>query len=55
MVNKQYMIAVVLILLGVGLTQIKPEQSFTIGLGVGTVAIASLWILVSIIRDLKKK
>ena len=55
MVSKQNMIAVVMILLGVGLTQMKPAQPFTIGLGVGTIAIASFWIILLIIKELKKK
>jgi L-asparagine transporter-like permease len=55
MVSKQNMIAVILILLGVILTQLKPQQPFTVGLGVGTIVIASLWIVLLIVRDLKKK
>lgn len=55
MVSKQNMVAVMLILLGVGLTQFRPQAPFTMGLGVGTIAIASLWIILLIIRDLKKK
>ncbi len=55
MVSKQNMVAVMLILLGVGLTQFKPQEPFTIGLGVGTIAIASMWIALLIVRDLKKK
>jgi len=55
MVSKQNMIAVILILLGVGLTQFKPQQPFMVGLGVGTIVIASLWIVLLILRDLKKK
>lgn len=55
MVSKQNMVAVMLILLGVGLTQLKPQEPFTIGLGVGTIAIASMWIVLLIVRDLKKK
>lgn len=55
MVSKQNIIAVVLILLGVGVTQIKPNESFAVGIGVGIVVMASLWIIVLIIRDLKKK
>lgn len=55
MVSKQNMIAVMLILLGVGLTQFKSDQSFTVGLGVGTIVIASMWIVLLMIRDLKKK
>jgi len=55
MVSKQNMIAVILIILGIGLTQFRPADSFIVGLGVGIIAIASLWIVVLIIRDLKKK
>ncbi len=55
MVSKQNMIAVILILLGIGLTQFRPGESFIVGLGVGIIAIASLWIVVLIMRDLKKK
>ena len=55
MASKQNIIAVILILLGVGLTQFKPQQPFTMGLGVGTIVIASLWIVLLIIKDLKKK
>ena len=55
MASKQYMIAVMLILLGVGMTQYKPDVSFIVGLGMGTIAISSLWIVISIARDLKKK
>ena len=55
MVSKQNMIAVLLILLGVVMTQFRPGDSFIVGLGVGTVTIASLWIVLLIIKDLKKK
>jgi hypothetical protein len=55
MVSKQNMIAVMLILLGVGMTQFKPDEPFVVGLGVGTIAIASMWIVFLIMRDLKKK
>jgi hypothetical protein len=55
MVSKQNMVAVMLILLGVGMTQFKPDEPFVVGLGVGTIAIASMWIVFLIMRDLKKK
>ena len=55
MVSKQNIIAIVMILVGVGITQIKPEQPFTMGLGMGTIAMASLWIVLLIAKDLKKK
>ncbi|MGI0027793.1 MAG: hypothetical protein ACREAD_08150 [Nitrosopumilaceae archaeon] len=55
MVSKQNMLAVVLIILGIGLTQLKPLQSFTMGLGVGIIVMASAWIVLIIIKDIKKK
>lgn len=55
MVSKQNIVAVILILLGVGLTQFKPSDAFTVGLGVGTITMASAWIAILIIKDLKKK
>jgi hypothetical protein len=55
MVSKQNMIAVILIVFGIGLTQFRTTEPFTVGLGVGTVVIASLWIVILIIRDLRKK
>jgi hypothetical protein len=55
MVSKQNIVAVLLILLGVVMTQFRPDEPFVVGLGVGTIAIASLWIVLLIIKDLKKK
>ena len=55
MVSKQNMLAVILIILGIGLTQLKPPQPFTMGLGVGIVVMASAWIVLLIIKDIKKK
>ena len=54
--DKQFAFAVILIILGVGLTQINNgDDSFFPGLGVGTIAIAAIWIVKIIIKDLKKK
>lgn len=55
MVSKQNVVAVILILIGAWLTQMKPSQPFTMGLGLGTIVITSTWIVLLIIRDLKKK
>ena len=52
--SKQVGIAVVLILLGFGLTTLE-ESAFYIGLGYGIVAMGSLWLVIMLIKDLKKK
>ncbi len=51
--DKQYAFAVVLIIIGLGLTQL--EGTFYSGLGTGTVIIALVWIVLIIIRDLKRR
>jgi len=63
-VDKQFAAAVILIIFGFALTQMGggeqaqsgADQSmpFLAGLGVGTVAIASFWIVMRIISDIKK-
>ena len=57
--DKQFAAAVVLIIFGFALTQIGQSNdagtaSFLSGLGIGTVAIASFWIVVRIVRDIKR-
>lgn len=52
--DKQFAFAVILIILGFGLTQVKQDDPFFNGLGFGTVAIAAVWIVFRIIKDLKK-
>lgn len=54
--SKQVGLAVIFILLGFGLTQLdEGANSFYIGAGLGTVIMASLWLVILIIKDLKKK
>jgi len=53
--SKQLGIAVVIILLGFGLTQLEDESAFYIGAGYGTVAMGTLWVVILLIKDLKKK
>ena len=61
-VDKQFAAAVILIIFGFALTQMGggeqggADQSmpFLAGLGVGTIAIASFWIVMRIISDVKK-
>ena len=55
MPTKQYAFAVIIILLGVAITQLKPPQPFNIGAGVGTIAMASVWLIIRIIREYRKK
>ena len=53
--DKQFAIAVILIILGFGLTQLEQDgDPFLSGLGVGTIIIASVWIVFRIVRDLKR-
>lgn len=51
--DKQFAMAVILIIIGVGLTQLGEEVY--LGAGVGTVAMASVWIVLLIVRDLKRR
>lgn len=54
--DKQYAAAVILILFGLGLTQIQgADGSFLMGLGIGTIVIALVWIIRIIMRDLKRR
>lgn len=53
--DRQFAFAVVLIILGFGLTQVEQDgDPFLSGLGAGTIAIAAIWIVVRIIKDLKR-
>lgn len=53
--DKQYAFAVILIIIGVGLSQSGTGDSFFVGLGVGTVIMGSFWVLIRIIKEIKKK
>lgn len=53
--DKQFAFAVIMMILGFGLTQLKGDDSFLTGLGVGTIVIAAVWILFRIIKDLKRQ
>ncbi|MCY4491118.1 MAG: hypothetical protein OXC46_06610 [Thaumarchaeota archaeon] len=52
--DKQFAFAVVLIILGIGITQVNPDDPFFSGLGYGTVTMAAVWIVFRIVKDLKK-
>ncbi|MCE2507817.1 MAG: hypothetical protein J4G04_00725 [Nitrosopumilaceae archaeon] len=54
--DKQYAAAVILIIFGLGLTQIQgSDGSFLMGLGIGTIIISLVWIVRIIIRDMKRR
>lgn len=55
-VDKQFSLIVILMLIGLGLTQIRSESdAFYTGLGLGTVGMASVWLIIKIIHDYRKK
>jgi len=54
-VDKQYAFAVILIILGIGLSQSGQSNTFYTGLGTGIVAMGSLWVLIRLIKEFKKK
>ncbi len=54
-VEKQLVSAMILVILGLGLTQLEDSGSFYPGIGFGTIAIASIWLMIRIIIEIKKK
>jgi len=54
-VDKQYAFAVILIIFGLGLSQSGDPDPFYAGLGIGMVAMGSFWVLIRLIKELKKK
>ncbi len=53
--DKQYAFAVILIILGLGLNQSGSSNPFFSGLGIGVVAMGTFWVLIRLIKELKKK
>ncbi len=53
--DKQYAIAVILIILGLGLYQSGSTDPFFGGLGIGIIAMGTFWVLIRLIKELKKK
>ena len=51
----QYALAVILIILGLGLSQSGGSNPFYSGLGIGIVAMGSFWVFIRLIKELKKK
>ena len=54
-VDKQYAFAVILIILGLGLNQSGSSDPFYSGLGMGIVAMGTLWVAIRLIKEVKKK
>jgi len=54
-VDKQYAFAVILIIFGLGLSQSGDSNPFYSGLGVGIIAMGSLWVAIRLIKEIKKK
>lgn len=53
--DKQYPMAVILILVGLGLTQVgNGQEVFLSGLGIGVVVMAIVWIVFIIIKDIRR-
>ena len=53
-VDKHIAAALVLVLLGFGLTQLEDSDTFYSGMGYGIIAIASAWMIIRIIKEIKK-
>jgi len=53
--GKQLGMAIIVILLGFGLTQLEDDNAFYIGLGYGCVAMGTFWIVILLIKDIKMK
>ena len=53
--NKGDVIAVMFMLMGFVLTQLQPPDPFYVGLGLGTITMACIWLVVRIIRDHRKR
>ena len=54
MMDKQYAIAVITIILGLGVNQAGNSDSFLNGLGVGIIAMGVIWVAIRLIKELKK-
>ena len=53
--DKQYALAVILIILGLGLNQSGSANPFYSGLGIGVIAMGTFWVLIRLIKEMKKK
>lgn len=53
--DKQYAFAVILIILGVGLNQAESPDSFYNGLSIGIIVMGVFWVVIRLIKEIKKK
>ena len=53
--DKQYAFAVILIILGIGLSQSGSTDTFYTGIGTGIAAMGTLWVAIRLVKELKKK
>ena len=54
MMDKQYAIAVMTIILGLGVNQMGNSDSFLNGLGIGIIGMGVVWVAIRLIKELKK-
>ena len=54
LMDKQYAFAVILIILGVGLSQSGTTNTFYSGLGIGIVGLGIFWVVIRLIKELKR-
>ena len=52
--GKRYAFAVILIILGVGLSQSGTTNTFYSGLGIGIVGLGIFWVVIRLIKELKR-
>ncbi len=53
--DKQYAFAAILIIYGLGISQSGSSDPIASGLGIGMVAMGSFWVLIRLIKEIKKK
>ena len=54
MMDKQYAIAVMTIILGLGVNQAGSSDAFLNGLGIGIIGMGLVWVAIRLIKELKK-
>ena len=54
LMDKQYAFAVILIILGVGLSQSGTTNTFYNGLGIGIIGLGIFWVVIRLIKELKR-
>ena len=54
MMDKQYAIAVIMIILGLGVNQAGNSDSFLNGLGIGIMVMGVVWVAIRLMKEIKK-